>query len=168
MPRSLDVATQVPHGAVRAYVMGERGARNEPATPDDIAAMAEIVRAGDAGRRARLLDLAHDRAHGGRRRAGARAPSPPRTSSSASAACSASSAPGIFELAPAGVMGEDLLAPASEVAWMRKLSAETGRPISFGLSQHNLAPEAWREMLRLVEEANANGADLRPQVAAAR
>ncbi|MBV8950804.1 MAG: amidohydrolase family protein, partial [Actinobacteria bacterium] len=47
-PRALDVGTQVPHGAVRAYVMGERGARNEPATPDDIAAMAAIVKEGIA------------------------------------------------------------------------------------------------------------------------
>src|SRR5688572_6241488 len=45
---AMDVGTQVPHGAVRAYVMGERGAKNEPATPDDIAAMAEIVREGVA------------------------------------------------------------------------------------------------------------------------
>src|SRR6266542_2224639 len=48
MPRSIDIGTQVPHGAVRAYVMGDRGSRNEPATPDDIAAMAEIVREGIA------------------------------------------------------------------------------------------------------------------------
>jgi N-acyl-D-aspartate/D-glutamate deacylase len=71
---------------------------------------------------------------------------------------------GIIELAPAGVMGEDLLAPEREVAWMRKLSAQTGRPISFGLSQHNHAPEAWRDVLKLTEEAIAEGADLRPQV----
>ena len=45
-PLALDVGTQVPHGAVRGYVMGDRGARNEPATPDDIAAMARIVQEG--------------------------------------------------------------------------------------------------------------------------
>jgi N-acyl-D-aspartate/D-glutamate deacylase len=164
MPRSVDVATQVPHSAVRAYVMGERGARNEPATPEDIAAMADVVRAAI--------------------QAGALGFSTSRTT--VHTAVDGEPVPGTFaaedelfgigrvlgelgtgiiELAPAGIMGEDLLAPASEVAWMRKLSAETGRAISFGLAQHNHAPEAWRETLRLVDEANADGSDLRPQVA---
>ena len=39
----IDVGVQVSHGAVRAYAMGERGAANEPATPEEIAAMAAIV-----------------------------------------------------------------------------------------------------------------------------
>ena len=71
---------------------------------------------------------------------------------------------GVFELAPAGVMGEDLSAPEREVAWMRRLSAAIGRPVSFALSQHNLAPDQWRDVLRLAQEANAEGADLAPQV----
>src|SRR3954466_9035764 len=44
--RVVDCGTQVPHGAVRAFVMGERGAKNEPATAEDIEAMAAIVRQG--------------------------------------------------------------------------------------------------------------------------
>ena len=40
----MDVGTQIAHGAVRAYVMGERGARNETATPEDIAAMKQVVK----------------------------------------------------------------------------------------------------------------------------
>src|SRR5260370_16811984 len=44
--RAIDVGTQIPHCAVRAYVMGERGAANENATPDDIAKMAAVAREG--------------------------------------------------------------------------------------------------------------------------
>ncbi len=40
----VDVAAQVPHGAVRLHVMGERGAQREPAEPDEIVEMGRIVR----------------------------------------------------------------------------------------------------------------------------
>jgi N-acyl-D-aspartate/D-glutamate deacylase len=43
---AIDIGTQVPHGAVRAYVMGEAGANNEQASAADIEAMAEIVKDG--------------------------------------------------------------------------------------------------------------------------
>ncbi|MCY4426683.1 MAG: amidohydrolase family protein [Halieaceae bacterium] len=45
-PRAIDVAAQVPHCAVRTYVMGERGVNNEYATPEDVQRMASIVREG--------------------------------------------------------------------------------------------------------------------------
>src|SRR5262249_30228858 len=72
---------------------------------------------------------------------------------------------GIFELAPAGALGEDLAAPDREMAWMRKLSAAIDRPVSFALTQNDHDPEAWRRLLDLAGEAVAAGARIRPQVA---
>ena len=47
-PRAIDVATQVPHGAIRAYVMGERCNTDYAPTEDEVAQMAELVREGVA------------------------------------------------------------------------------------------------------------------------
>jgi len=163
MPRALDVGTQVPHGAVRAYVMGERGARNEPATPEDIAAMAEVVRAGiEAG----ALGFSTSRTIMHRAVDGEPVPGTYAAEDElfGIGKVLGELGTGVFELAPAGVMGEDLAAPDKEIAWMRKLSAAIRRPVSFALSQHNLAPDQWRDMLRLSQEAIAEGAELRAQV----
>ena len=56
---------------------------------------------------------------------------------------------GVFELAPAGALGEDLAAPEREMAWMRKLSAAIKRPVTFALTQNDHDPESWRLMLDL-------------------
>ena len=53
-------ATQVPHAALRVFVMGERGADREPATEQDRAAMARLAAEGDQGWRSGFLHLAHD------------------------------------------------------------------------------------------------------------
>ena len=66
---TVDVGTQVPHGAVRAYVMGERGARNEPASAEDIEAMRAIVLQALRAGALWLLHLAHHGAPRHRRRA---------------------------------------------------------------------------------------------------
>src|SRR5215471_7643058 len=40
----IDVGAQLPHAALRVYVMGERGARRDPSTPEDNEAMARLAR----------------------------------------------------------------------------------------------------------------------------
>jgi N-acyl-D-aspartate/D-glutamate deacylase len=163
MPHALDFGTQVAHGPVRAYVMGERGARNEPATPRDIAGMAEIVREAIA---AGALGFSTSRTIVHRAIDGEPVPGTFAAEDELFGIGRALGelGRGLFELAPAGAMGEDLAAPEKEVAWMRRLSREIGRPVSFALAQHDAESGLFRRILALCREANAEGSRLAPQV----
>ncbi len=161
---ALDIATQVPHGAVRGYVMGERGARNEPATPDDIEAMAKIVREGiEAG----ALGVSTSRTIAHRAIDGEPVPGTFAAEDElfGLGGALAEAGAGVFELAPAGVMGEDLAASDKEMDWMRRLARETDRPVTFALIQHDLDPDQWARMLDLATEVFDEGVPIRPQVA---
>ncbi len=162
---AMDIGTQVPHGAVRAYVMGERGAKNEPATPDDIKGMAAIVKEAIA---AGALGFSMSRTIVHRAVDGEVVPGTHGAEDEifGIARVLGELGEGIVELAPAGIQGEDMSAPDKEIDWMRRLSAEIHRPISFALVQHDVAPKDWKRLLDLVDTANAEGADLRPQVSA--
>jgi N-acyl-D-amino-acid deacylase len=164
-PKALDVGTQVPHGAVRAYVMGERGARNEAATAEDIEAMAALVR---EGLRAGALGFSTSRTLAHRAIDGEPVPGTFAAEDElfGIGRVLGELGTGVFELAAAGALGEDLAAPEREVAWMRRLAAESGRPVSFVLNQNNADPGQWRTLLDLVTDAVAAGAPLRPQVTA--
>jgi N-acyl-D-aspartate/D-glutamate deacylase len=162
-PKALDVGAQVPHGAIRAYVMGERGARNEPATPDDIAAMADLVREGIL---AGALGFSTSRTLAHRAIDGEPVPGTFAAEDElfGIGRVLGELGTGVFELAAAGALGEDLAAPENEVAWMRRLAAEAARPVSFALIQNNADPDQWRRLLDLSAEAVAGGAPVRPQV----
>jgi N-acyl-D-amino-acid deacylase len=165
VPKAVDVGTQVPHGAVRAYVMGQRGAANEPATPEDIEAMAALVRQGmEAG----ALGFSTSRTVVHRAIDGEPVPGTFAAEDElfGIGRVLGELKRGVFELAAAGALGEDLAAPEKEVAWMRRLAAETGRPISFALNQNNADPHQWVKLLDLVTDAVDSGSQLRPQVTA--
>lgn len=161
---TMDVGTQIAHGAVRSYVMGERGARNEPASPEDIEAMkrlvAEAIAAGALGF-STSRTLAHLAIDG--------EPVPGTYAAEDElfgiGAALGELGTGIFELAPAGVAGEDILSPKKEVDWMRRLSATIRRPITFALVQVDDAPDLWQELMDESLQAVSEGADLWPQVA---
>ncbi len=163
LPRAFDIGTQVPHGAVRGYVMGERGARNEPATAEDIERMRAIVReAIEAG----ALGFSTSRTIVHRAIDGEPVPGTFAAEDELFGIGQAlrEAGAGLFELAPAGAMGEDLAAPAKEMAWMRKLSAAIGRPVTFALAQNDLDKDQWRVLLDLAQQAIAEGSNIRPQV----
>ncbi|HWE56253.1 MAG TPA: amidohydrolase family protein [Acidimicrobiales bacterium] len=165
VPKALDVGTHVPHGAVRAYVMGERGARNEAATPEDIAAMAALVK---QGIQAGALGFSTSRTIAHRAIDGEPVPGTFAAEDELFGIGRALGelGTGVFELAAAGALGEDLAAPEREISWMTRLAGEIHRPVSFVLNQYHTDPDLWRKLLDLVADANAAGSPLRPQVTA--
>jgi N-acyl-D-amino-acid deacylase len=167
LPRVLDVSALVPHGAVRAYVMGERGGANAEATPAEIAAMSALVReaieAGAVGF-STTRTIIH-RAKDGELAAGTTA-SPDELVGIGRALASTGArrprgsvgVPGVFELA------SDMVDPEAELAWMTELSRATGCRVTFGTGQDHMRPDHWRTVLDLVRRANAAGAHIVPQV----
>ena len=165
LPKAIDVGTQVPHGAVRTYVMGERGAKNEPANAEDIEEMRQLVL---EGMQAGALGVSTSRTIAHRAIDGENVPGTFAAEEEMLAFGKAleEAGTGVLELAPAGVTGDDMALPEKEVDWMRRVSAETGRPITFALVQLNIEPDHWKRVFELSEEAAREGAQLFPQVTA--
>ena len=162
---AVDVGSQVAHGAIRAYAMGERGARNEPANGDDIDAMGRLVReAIEAG----ALGFSTSRTIAHKAMDGEPVPGTFAAEDELFGLGRAMAAGGraVFELAPEGSAGEDIVAPKRELEWMKRLAGEIDRPVSFALIQVDAAPTLWREQLEVSAEAHAQGSPLYPQVAA--
>jgi N-acyl-D-amino-acid deacylase len=162
---AVDVGSQVAHGAIRAYAMGERGARNEPATADDIATMGKLVQeAIEAG----ALGFSTSRTLAHRAMDGEPVPGTFAAEDELFGLGRAMAAGGraVFELAPQGAAGEDIVAPKIELKWMRRLAAEIDRPVSFALIQVDAAPTLWREQLDISAAAHDAGSPLYPQIAA--
>ncbi len=165
LPMAIDIGTQVPHGAVRAYVMGDRGAQNEAANPEDIQEMAAIVKEGmEAG----ALGFSTSRTLAHRAIDGEPVPGTFAAEDElfGIGRVLGELGTGIYEVAPAGVTGDDANAPALEIAWMRKLSSEIGRPVTFAMVQYDNEPDAWRHAFDASLEALEEGAQIYPQVAA--
>ncbi|MFE0749095.1 amidohydrolase family protein [Gordonia sp. NPDC058843] len=162
---AVDFGSQIAHGTVRAYAMGERGARNDVATPEDIAAMSKLVRdAVEAG----ALGFSSSRTIAHRAMDGEPVPGTFAAEDELFALGRAMAAGGqaVFELAPQGAAGEDIVAPKKELEWMRRLGAEIDRPLSFALIQVDADPGLWREQLDISAAAHESGSRLHPQIAA--
>jgi N-acyl-D-amino-acid deacylase len=155
MPRVLDVAAQVPHCAVRAYVLGKR-AHDVDVSGDEIAEMARITRealaAGAIGFSTSRTIL-HRSKHG----------LVPGTSSTPEELLGIGRAlgdagHGVFE------MVADLQGQEPDLSWMREFCTTTDRAITFALAQLPYAPHQWRDTLAKVDELSARGMKIVPQV----
>ena len=157
-PHTIDFGTQVPHGALRAYVMGERGAANEDATADDIDEMrrhvADGLRAGALGFSTSRTSL--HRAIDGRLMPGTFAA---EVELMGIGRALAEVGHGVYQVAP-----EHAKVPA-EFGLYRALAEECGRPVMFNLSQFDQSPTLWRTGLELLESARADGVPICAQVA---
>jgi N-acyl-D-aspartate/D-glutamate deacylase len=155
----IDIATQLPHSALRVYVMGERGAAREAATADDLAAMTAI--ATDA-MRAGALGFATSRLFIHRTRDGA--PIPSYEAAEAELAAIAGALKSLDRGVLQFVLGSPSLPFAEEIALLSRVARGSGRPASFSLAQDPANPESWRAALAQVAQANADGARIRAQI----
>ena len=149
IPRAVDVAAQVPHGAARAFVMGERGAANEPASDTDIARMAEVVTegvaAGAVGVSVNRLEL--HKAVDGREVPGTFAPTEEIVALVRAAA--AGSPDAVFTTILPGAAGPDRDAWDREVDWLSRISRETGLAVTFPFGASGRRD--WRDRLARLE-----------------
>ena len=159
-PRDIDIAAQLPHGALRVYVMGERGARLEAATADDCAQMRRLA---TAAMQAGAIGFSTSRSVNHRSVKGEPTPSLRATEAELQAI-----AAGLKD-AGRGVLQfiSDFNTPSleEEFAMLTRLVRDSGRPLSFSLGQRHSAPEGWRQLLALTSEANARGLPMAAQVA---
>ncbi len=164
MPRVMDVATQVPHGSVRAYVMGDRGARNEAATPEDLEEMARIVREGvEAG----ALGFSSSRTKLHRALDGEAVPGTFAGAEEmlALGRAVAEAGGGVVEVASdiglGGLEGDF----GADIEWMRTLAQDHGLTVTYALTQSDRVPDQWRELLELSSAPIDGGGRVMAQIA---
>lgn len=163
MPRAIDVGVQIAHGPLRAYVMGGRGADNEPATADELHRMASLVRrgvqAGAIGISTNRLPL---------HMAADQRPVPGTFAGedelfALGRAARDGSPDTVFALILPTAMGYAPDSWGSEIEWMSRLSRETGLAFTFGFGAATVEGN-WSTYARDVERENASGARLHPMV----
>lgn len=158
VPHDMDFCAQIPHGALRVFVMGERGANREPATPDDIDAMRKLVA---EGIRAGAIGFTTSRTLNHRTSKGE--PTPSLTASKDEllglAQGLADAEAGVFE------MISDFKVMDEEFATFREMVERSRRPMTISLGQVARAPDSWRRLLQRIEQASDDGVKIKGQVA---
>ena len=156
-PLAIDVGTQIPHGAVRAYVMGERGINHEEASPEEIEKMKQIVQeaviAGAYGFSTSRTEK-HNDVNGNL--------TPSITAHKNELVEIAKSLGEIEKGVLQGI--SDFYDFDSEFDIFKTMSKESGRPISITVEQQDARPEWWIQLLDGIEQAQSEGINMFGQV----
>ncbi|MGZ4689882.1 MAG: N-acyl-D-amino-acid deacylase family protein [Acidimicrobiia bacterium] len=167
LPHAIDLGAQVPHAAVRAYVMGERGTDDDPATDEDIAAMAQIVEESVA---AGALGFSTSRTPGHMMADGRPVPGTTAADEEVVELCAAlgrvGGGRGVIQLVTAGSAGgvpTDREVGVREFALIRRAAQQSGRPVTFLVLQ-STGDDQWRDEFARARQARADGLQISPQV----
>lgn len=152
-----DVATQVPHAALRVYVMGERGANREPATEQDRRRMAELT---IEGLRAGAFGFSTSRTLNHRAADGRHIPTLRAEEAELTAIAHAMRSVGGGWLQ----IVSDFEDQQGEIGLFRRLARESGRPVTITLTQSDVRPNGWRELMNEIDRANAEGLRITAQI----
>jgi len=155
----MDIGAQLPHAALRVYVMGERGARRDPSTPEDNKAMAAL--ASDAVR-AGALGFSTSRTLNHRTSTGDFTPTLKAGEDELTAIAAAMHGQGRSVLQ----FVLDLSTLNEDLPMMLRVAENTKCPISFSITQNDKAPRRWRQTLDTINEATARGLSITAQIAA--
>jgi N-acyl-D-aspartate/D-glutamate deacylase len=158
MPRAVDIGTHVPHGAVRAYVLGDREKPGAIPTEDDIRKMAEIV---EEGVRAGALGFSTSRTVIHKSVDGEVVPGTTATAEELIEIGRAMGrvGHGVFEMA------SDMRREWNEFGWMGALSRETGLPVTYAALQSIAKEMPLEEQIAEMRRENAQGANIVAQIA---
>jgi N-acyl-D-aspartate/D-glutamate deacylase len=153
----LDVAAQLPHAALRVFVMGQRAADLEPATPEDCAAMARI--AGEAVR-AGALGFSTSRTLAHKTKAGDHTPTLRAEEAELTAIAVAT--------AQAGAAWMQAISDFDDIdrefGMLRRVAQAMGRPLTISMLQREWKPDEWRQLLDMIDVANEAGVRIIGQI----
>jgi N-acyl-D-aspartate/D-glutamate deacylase len=162
---TVDVAVQLPHGPLRGYVMRERGAKNEKASPDDIDEMSRLVR---EAMQAGAFGFTTSRTLGHTSSDGTPVPGTFAADDELFAIARAVRDGGgrIFEVAMAGISPvDDGAVVATELDWIGNAAAATGLTFTFIVLQHSQDPNRWRHEMDTAKQWRSRGGRVVPLIA---
>jgi N-acyl-D-amino-acid deacylase len=164
-PRAIDVGTHLPHAALRAFVMGERGA--DPGEHPDEQQLGEMARLLEQGLEAGAIGVSTSRTERHRTSTGEnlgtlRAREPELL---ALASVLRATGKGVFQFLSDSYRTTNDAFAASEFALITEFARASGRPVSYTVQQDIEAPDRWRDLISLAGSLQAEGLDVKAQVA---